>query len=94
MTARGLKARSIRVSHRVKLCRAFSPLSVVGSFPWALPKAGMKSGRWPSIAEIESNALPSKQRYGFSLITPIFSSLFSFGAMMMLQYGFLSLFRL
>ena len=64
------------------------------SFPWALPKAGMESGRWPSIAAFESNALPSSQRYSFSLITPIFSSLFSFGAMMRLQYGFLFLFRL
>ena len=54
-TARGLKARSIRVFNRKKWCRAFSPLSVWKRFPWALPKAGMKPGLWPFIAIFELN---------------------------------------
>jgi hypothetical protein len=31
-------------------CRAFSPFSAGKSLPWALPKAGMVPGLWPSIA--------------------------------------------
>jgi len=35
-------------------CRAFSPFSTGKSLPWALPKAGMGPGLWPSNAAFGS----------------------------------------
>ena len=52
---------------RVRWCRAFSPLSLGGTCPWALPKAGMEPGLWPSIAAArfngeQTNAQPDKSQ--------------------------------
>ena len=58
--AKGLKARSNVRAHGEKWSRAFSPLDVRARKPWALPKAGMKPGPWPSIAKPVSKLRPTK----------------------------------
>ena len=60
--AQGLKARSNGPAHGGKWSRAFSPWDVRARKPWALPKAGMKPGPWPSIATPASKLRPAKIR--------------------------------
>ena len=53
---RGLKARPINIAGR-RMDRAFSPHHRGLRLPWALPKAGMGAGLWPSrcAAKIPQN---------------------------------------